>query len=180
MLIRILNKIEESVLALLLVAITLLVFADVVMRFGFNTGFIWSQELTLLMSAWFVLFGISYGLKVGAHIGIDSFVKLFSDRVQRGFGIIAVVLSLLYCGLFGYGAWVYLTKVKRIGIDLEDLPIPTWIAHSALVLGLGLFAIRLFILLWHIVRGTATGFKRKDEAQESMHFARELAQEDKH
>ena len=164
----------------MLVAVTLLVFADVVLRFVFNTGLLWSQELTLLMSAWFVLFGVSYGLKVGAHIGVDSFVRMFPETGQRVFAAIAVVLSLFYCGLFGYGAWIYLAKIKRIGLDLEDLPIPTWIAHSILLLGLVLFALRLLLLLWSIVRGNATGFHRKSEAEESMHLADELAQEERH
>ena len=61
---RLLNRTEEAVICLLLVLTTLLVFVDVVMRFGFNTGFMWTQELTLHMSAWFVLFGASYGIKV--------------------------------------------------------------------------------------------------------------------
>ena len=63
---RVLHRLEENIIVFLLVAMTLLVFTDVVMRFGFGTGLIWSQELTLYLSAWFVMFGISYGLKVGA------------------------------------------------------------------------------------------------------------------
>jgi C4-dicarboxylate transporter DctQ subunit len=37
----------------------------------FSTGFGWALELTTYLFAWLVLFGISYGIKVGAHIGID-------------------------------------------------------------------------------------------------------------
>jgi C4-dicarboxylate transporter DctQ subunit len=180
MLLRILNRTEEAVIALLLVAITLLVFADVVLRFVFDTGLLWSQELTLLMSAWFVLFGISYGLKVGAHIGVDSFVRLFPEYGQRIVSAAAVLLSLVYCGLFGYGAWIYLAKVKRIGLNLEDLPIPTWIAHSMLLFGLLLFSLRLLALLWEIARGRATGFPRKSEAEQSMYLADEVAQAERH
>ena len=54
MFMRIMNRAEEAVICILLVLTTLIVFIDVVMRFGFNTGFMWSQELTLHMSAWFV------------------------------------------------------------------------------------------------------------------------------
>lgn len=70
------TRIEEGILSLLLVAMTLLVFAEVVARFGFNAGIHWAQEATLLMAGWFVLFGASYGVKVGAHIGVDVFVKM--------------------------------------------------------------------------------------------------------
>jgi C4-dicarboxylate transporter DctQ subunit len=177
MLLRVLNKAEESIIALLLVAMTLLVFIEVVMRFGFGSGFLWAQELTLHISAWFVLFGVSYGLKVGAHIGVDAFIKTLPEMGQRFFSVIAVLLSLGYCGLFLYGSWVYLSKMKRIGIELDDLPVQTWIAHSILVIGLTLLSIRLLQLLWHIIKGDVTGFAHKSEAEESMHLAEELASE---
>ena len=66
MLSRLINSAEEVIIALLLVTMTLLVVFEVVLRFGFGTGVLWMEELTLHMSAWFVLFGASYGVKVGA------------------------------------------------------------------------------------------------------------------
>jgi C4-dicarboxylate transporter DctQ subunit len=175
---RLVDQAEEAIISLLLVAMTLLVFADVVLRFGFNTGLIWSEELTLHLSAWFVLFGASYGLKVGAHIGVDALVRLFSPLGQRVLTGIGVVLSLAYCGLFIYGAWIYLAKMKKIGIELEDLPIQAWIAHSILLIGFVLLAMRLFELLWAVATGKATGFGHKDEAQESMQLAEQLKREE--
>ncbi|WP_372836430.1 TRAP transporter small permease, partial [Pontibacterium sp.] len=64
---KVIDHFEESFLSLLMVSMTLLVFAEVVLRFGFNTGIHWAQEVTLLIAAWFVLYGASYGVKVGAH-----------------------------------------------------------------------------------------------------------------
>jgi C4-dicarboxylate transporter DctQ subunit len=177
MLLRVLNKAEESIIALLLVAMTLLVFVEVVMRFGFGNGLLWAQELTLHISAWFVLFGVSYGLKVGAHIGVDAFIKTLPEMGQRLFSVIAVLLSLGYCGLFLYGSWIYLSKMKRIGIELDDPPVQTWVAHSILVIGLTFLSLRLLQLLWHIIKGDMTGFAHKSEAEESMHLAEELASE---
>jgi C4-dicarboxylate transporter DctQ subunit len=172
-----LNRAEEAIIALLLVAMTLLVFIEVVMRFGFSSGLLWAQELTLHISAWFVLFGVSYGLKVGAHIGVDAFIKTLPVLGQRVLSVIAVLLSLGYCALFLYGSWIYLGKMKRIGIELEDLPIQTWVAHSILMIGFTFFSIRLLELLWRIIKGDVTGFSHKSEAEESMHLAEELASE---
>jgi C4-dicarboxylate transporter DctQ subunit len=174
---RLINKLEEAIISLLLVAMTLLVFWEVILRFGFGTGVSWGQEATLLISAWFVLFGASYGLKVGAHIGVDAFVRLFGPLGRRLLSSIAVVLALVYCGLFLYGSWIYLAKMHMIGIDLEDIEIQTWIAHSILLIGLVFLTIRLLELLWRVIRGTATGFHQVDEAEESMQLAQELRAE---
>jgi len=202
MLLRFLLKAEENIIALLLVSMTLLVFTDVVMRFGFGAGLIWSQELTLYLSAWFVLFGISYGLKVGAHIGVDAVVKLLPSHIQRIASSLAVILCLGYCGLFFYGAWIYLQKMYQLGIGMEDLSVPLWFAHlwseetleawkidpedpliplwisqSILLIGLSLFSIRLLELLWSVVTGKSSGFRHTNEAEESMHLAKELSAE---
>lgn len=174
---RIINQLEEAIISLLLIATTLIVFMDVVMRFGFNSGFLWSQELTLHLSAWFVLFGASYGIKAGSHIGMDAFVKLFPEAGQRILTSIASVIALAYCGLVMYGSWIYLSKMKKIGIDLEDLPIPTWIAHSILMIGFIFPSIRILEVLWAVITGKATGFKHADEAKESMEIVEELSKE---
>ncbi len=176
MFIRIINGIEETIISLLLAAMTLLVFMDVVLRFGFGRGLMWSQELTLHMSAWLVLFGVSYGIKVGSHIGVDVLVKVLPPVPRRIVGGIAVVACLCYCGLFIQGAWIYLSKLRMIGIELEDMAIQKWIAHSILLIGMVMIAIRLLLLLWAIIQGKAEGFSQVDEAQESMHLIDEVKQ----
>lgn len=171
---KLINRAEEGILCLLLAGMTLLVFTEVIMRFGFNTGIMWAEEVTLYIAAWFVLFGASYGVKVGAHIGVDAFVKLLPGKPRRFVGVVAVLLCCVYCGLFLYGGWVYLAKMKMIGIEMEDLPIPKWQAMSILFIGFILLSIRLLQLLWNIITGKQDGFHIVDEAQESMHLAREL------
>lgn len=170
---RIINGIEEAIIAILLASMTLLVFGEVVLRFGFGTGLMWAQELTLHLSAWMVLFGVSYGIKVGSHIGVDALVKILPPLARRIVGGIAVAACLFYTGLFIKGSWVYLAKMHKIGIELDDMPIPKWIAHSILLIGMVLIAIRLLMLLWGVFTGKNDGFTLTDEAKESMHLAEE-------
>ena len=167
------QNLEEGIISLLLASMTLLVFVEVLMRFAFATGILWAQELTLHLSAWMVLFGASYGVKVGSHIGVDALVKILPAKAQRFVSLIAVLLCLVYCGLFIKGAWVYLEKMHMIGIELEDMPIQKWVAHSILLLGMVLLAFRLLDLFMKILKGKAQGFKLMDEAKDSMYLAQE-------
>ncbi len=171
---HILNRAEEVVISLLLLATTLLVFADVVMRFGFGTGLMWTQELTLHLSGWFVLFGASYGIKMGSHIGMDAFVMLFPSGGRRLLSGIACTLSLIYAGLILYGSFIYLKKMKTIGIYLEDIDIQAWKAHSILIIGFVMITIRLLVLLKDLITGEVEGFKHADEAKDSMKIVSEL------
>ncbi|MBN2705258.1 MAG: TRAP transporter small permease [Deltaproteobacteria bacterium] len=172
---RMVDGLEEAIISLLLASMTLLVFVEVVLRFGFGTGMMWAQELTLHLSAWMVLFGVSYGVKAGSHIGVDALVKVLPARARRLVSALAIICCLIYCGLFIKGAWVYLSKMHLIGIELEDMAIPKWIAHSILLLGMVMLAWRLLQLLWAVFKGQAEGFKLADEAKESLHLARETA-----
>lgn len=168
MIARVFSKLEESIIALLLVAMTLLVFLEVVMRFGFGQGLLWLEELTLHVAAWFVLFGVSYGIKVGAHIQVDVLVNALGPGAKRVVGAFAVSACLLYCALFAYGSWIYLAKIRKFGIEMEDFEFPKWIAHSVLIIGFALIALRLLQLLWRIIKGDATGFEVVDEAKEAL------------
>lgn len=172
------NKAEETFISLLLVGMTLLVFLDVIMRFVFNTGISWSQEVTLYTMAWFVLFGASYGVKVGAHIGVDSFVKLFPEKIRRLLGLISVSICLAYCMLFMYGAWKYLAKLKQISLEMEDLEIQRWLSESIILLGFLLLMFRFLQLFVKIIKGEAEGFSHIDEAAESIELAEQIKREE--
>jgi C4-dicarboxylate transporter DctQ subunit len=177
---RWINGIEEAVICLLLVLMTLVVFVEVVLRFGFNTGMVWADEFVLHTSAWMVLLGASYGVKVGSHIGVDVFVKLLPPAGQRIVTLLALAACLVYCGLFLYGSWYYLAKVYRIGITLDDIAIPKYIAHSVLLIGFVLLAIRFLLLMIQVLRGEKEGFGLADEAKEALDlFEGEAAQKEK-
>jgi C4-dicarboxylate transporter DctQ subunit len=180
MLSRIINKLEEGIISLLLAAMTILVFVEVVLRFGFNTGVLWAEELTLLLSAWMVLFGASYGIKVGSHIGVDALVKNLPNKVARIVGAISVIAALIYCGIYLKGSFVYLDKMMQIQLEMEDLPMQRWHAHSILVIGFCLIAIRLLTLLWRIIKGEAQGFHQVSEADKSLTLADEIAEAREH
>jgi C4-dicarboxylate transporter DctQ subunit len=175
---RWIQSFEEGFISLLLVATTLLVFAEVIARFVFNTGITWVQEATLHLSAWMVLFGASYGVKVGSHIGVDAFVRLLPRATRRIVSLIAVAGCLVYCGLFAYGSWIYLKKLYSIGIRLEDIPVAKWLAHSILLIGLIMLGIRFVQLAYQIITDQADGFVFADEAKDAMHLTQDTDPQD--
>jgi C4-dicarboxylate transporter DctQ subunit len=177
MFIRLLHKAEEIILSSFLVMMTLLVFLDVILRFIFNSGIAWLQEVTLYMMAWFVLFGASYGVKVGAHIGVDSFVKLFPKPVRQFIGILSVLICIIYSAIFMVAGWNYLSKLHKIQIQMEDLEIERWLSESIILIGFVLLMLRFIQLLIKIIKGEAEGFSHIDEADESLELAKQISLE---
>lgn len=170
-----LDRLEEGVVTLMLAAMTLLTFVQVVLRYAFNTGFGWALELTGVFFAVMIFIGISYGVRVGAHIGVDALVRLLPSGARRATSIVAVLLCLLYAGLVIAGSWVYVSKMKMIGVELEDLPVPIWVARSILPIGFALLSFRLLQVLWGLVSGKSDSLHLADEAAEAMKLKAEEA-----
>ncbi|MEX2520860.1 MAG: TRAP transporter small permease [Paracoccaceae bacterium] len=104
---HVVNTIEETVIAVLLGLMTLVTFINVVMRYGFNASLIWGLEVTLILFAWLVLFGMSYAVKVTAHLGVDALVNALPSRAKRLTTILAALCCLAYAALLMKGAWDY-------------------------------------------------------------------------
>jgi C4-dicarboxylate transporter DctQ subunit len=164
---RAVNAFEEGFIALLFAGMTLVTFSQVVARYVFNTGVVWALELTVYLFAWLVLFGMSYGVKVHAHLGVDAFAKLFSSRAQRVLGLLAVAAGLVYGAILLTGSWQYVSKLFKIGIESEDLPIPQWVPMAILPIGVALLMFRLAQVGWRIWRGQQVSLLG-DEAQHTV------------
>lgn len=166
---QIMNRLEEGVIAFLLAAMTILTFVQVVLRYVFNAGLVWALEATTYMFAWLVLFGMSYGIKAGSHIGVDVLVKLLPGAGQRAVGILAGFLCMAYAAIVLYGGYVYVDKMYLLGVEAEDLPIQRWVLILILPIGFALLLLRLAQATWRILSGRQAGFRLADEAREALH-----------
>lgn len=147
------ERLEEGLIALLLAAMTLITFGQVVARYIFNYSFVWALELTTWLFAGLIFLGISYGVRVGAHIGVDAVVKLLPKKPAQFITILATVLCLVYAVIVFIGGWIYTSKMYTIGILAQDLPIPQWIPRLVLPIGFALLIFRFTQVLIGLIRG---------------------------
>ena len=104
---RAVHEIEEVAIAIILGLMTALTFINVVLRYVFNHSIIWGLEATLVLFAWLVIFGISYAVKVTAHLGVDAVISALPHRGQRVLALISAVACLLYAVMMLKGAYDY-------------------------------------------------------------------------
>lgn len=170
---KLLKRLDEWLIAILLAAMTLLTFTQVVMRYVFNSGFTWAQELTTILFAFMIFIGISYGVRVGAHIGVDALIKLFTPKVRRIVSLVAVLLCLVYAGMVIYGSFIYVMKMKKIGIELEDLPVQMWLVRAILPIGFTLLALRFLPVLVNLISGKSDHLRLANEVEEALKLKQE-------
>ncbi len=101
------DRIEETIIALLLGLMTVITFANVIARYVFNSNILWALELTVFMFAWLVLLGASYAVKTHSHLGVDAIINMVSPPMRRVLALISVTCCLIFSLLLLKGAYDY-------------------------------------------------------------------------
>jgi len=193
------TRFEEGVLAFLLAAMTIVSFTQVVARYGFNSGWTGALEFTRILFAWLILFGMSYGVKIGSHLGVDAVIRLLPKQLFRAAAVFGALCGVVYALTLLWSEWLhifglntrggaidYWSKMYKIGIGLDDLRYPEviienfgtqervqrWIAYLILPIGLALFLFRCIQAAWQIITG-------EREMMIAAHEAEDLVAENK-
>ena len=146
---RFVHEFEETAIAVILGAMTIITFINVVLRYVFNSGLTWGLDLTLYLFAWLVLLGVSYAVKVTAHLGVDAITGLLAPKPRQIVALIAAAFCLIYALLLMKGAWDYwanfanlpqttgrwfptgFEEMKRTSyrgyLEVNEVPIPDWL-----------------------------------------------------
>jgi C4-dicarboxylate transporter DctQ subunit len=148
------DRLEEGAIAFLLAVMSLITFGQVIARYVFDYSFVWALELVTFLFAWLIFLGMSYGVRVGSHIGVDALVKSLGARAARVVSAVATLCCIVYSLICLWGSWRYVATMHMIGTLAQDLPIPVWIPQIVLPLGFALLALRFAEVLYRIVRGT--------------------------
>jgi len=102
---RVVNEIEETLIALILGLMTLVTFANVIARYVFNSNILWALETTVFLFAWLVLIGASYCVKTRVHLGVDAVINLLPTGPRRVLALLTVAACLAFSVLLLIGAW---------------------------------------------------------------------------
>jgi C4-dicarboxylate transporter DctQ subunit len=193
---RTVDAIEEATIALLLAAMTIITFANVVARYIFNANILWALETTVYLFAWLVLLGVSYGVRKQIHIGVDVLIDNVPPTVRRILTVLAVLCCLAFSLLILKGSWDYWYPfaTKRAFLVTEDVPMPdflqflsTWlnqgeryeklprlIPYFALPLGMALLTLRYLVLTWEVITGKQDTIIANHEVEEIKDFKEQV------
>jgi len=80
----------------LALGLALVMGANVLLRYGFSVGFIWSQELEWHIMVPICLFGMSYAMLHGEHVRVDVLFASFTPRNKHLVDVITAILCMLF------------------------------------------------------------------------------------
>jgi TRAP-type C4-dicarboxylate transport system permease small subunit len=114
-------RLLELVLVLLLAAMVLMVFGNVVLRYGFNSGITVSEELSRWAFVWMTFLGAVIAVRENGHLGTDMLVARLGPLGKKVCLGLAETL-MLYCVWLIFEGSLAQT---RINLDVEA-PVSGW------------------------------------------------------
>jgi TRAP-type C4-dicarboxylate transport system permease small subunit len=178
---RILDRLEEWIISILIAGATAITFVAVVHRYGFSNSVVlanwakahglaglseaadgvylwlaginlsWAQELATYMFVWMAKFGAALGVRTGIHVGVDVFIKRLPPAAAKPVIMFALACGALFTGIVGTLGAVY---VYRLDPD-EVSPVlewPSWIIYLCIPAGSYLMCFRFLQVAWRYLR----------------------------
>jgi C4-dicarboxylate transporter, DctQ subunit len=162
MLLRILDRLEEILIATLMGLATFIIFLAVMHRYLIGIPFFypilfpihmsWAQELCIYMFVWVAKFGAAYGVRTGIHVGVDVVVNQLRSPWRN-----MVVLFGLFCGAFftaviGTMGAIFVYGLMHTDQVSPDLEIPSWFVYLCIPLGSYLMCFRFLQVAYAYIR----------------------------
>ncbi|MEQ8666670.1 MAG: TRAP transporter small permease [Rhodospirillales bacterium] len=169
----IIDRIEVNGIAIMLGLMTVVTFANVIARYIFNSNILWALETTVFLFAWLVLLGMSHGVKISAHIGVDLILNMVGQSTRKTLVVISVICCLIFSVLLTIGSFEYWWPfaTDRAWYEVNDIPMvffpdlmadwlnegeayekmPRFIPYAALPIGLVLLTLRFAQALWEVI-----------------------------
>jgi TRAP-type C4-dicarboxylate transport system permease small subunit len=138
-------------MVLFLALMVVMVFGNVVMRYGFNSGITLSEELSRWLFVWMTFLGGVVALNDRSHLGTDSLISRLPVAGRKLCLAASLALMLFICWLICRGAW----EQVKINWDSTSAVMETSMGYfyaSGLVFAL-LAAPILLLQLWRLLSG---------------------------
>jgi TRAP-type C4-dicarboxylate transport system permease small subunit len=144
---------EESLIVLLMAAMTVLIIVQIFMRYVVQESLTWSEELARYLFVWATYLGVAYGVKKNAHICVEAVTAYLPARIKEITYIVAQVIFLLFAALVVKEGFVLSMKIFKFGQSSAALGMPMGVIYLAPTVGFALVFIRL-------IQNIVAGFKR--------------------
>jgi C4-dicarboxylate transporter DctQ subunit len=151
---KLLDRLEEWLISLLMGGATLVIFIAVAHRYasGVNIPVLqdwllsldtsWAQELCIYLFVWMAKFGAAYGVRTGIHVGVDVIINRLQPAAYKGFVVFGLLAGALFTGVIGTLGAQFVWALAQTDQVSPDLELPRWIAFLCVPLGSYLMCFR--------------------------------------
>ena len=165
---KVLDRLEEILIASLIGGATLLIFVAVTHRYAldlsakwhfdaiydtlFKINLAWAQELCIYMFVWMAKFGAAYGVRTGIHVGVDVLINTLPGPWRRKSILFGLLAGAFFTGVVATLGADFVWNMAHTDQTSPDLESPTWIPYACVPLGSYLLCFRFLQVAWTFFR----------------------------
>src|SRR6059058_105160 len=165
---KVLDRLEEWLIAALIAGATLLIFVAVLHRYSldlsakwhwdavydwlFKVNLSWAQELCIYMFVWMAKFGAAYGVRTGIHVGVDVMINRLPGDTRKWYVLFGLLAGALFTGIVGTLGAGFVWDIGHTDSTSPDLEVPKWIVYLCIPLGSYLMCFRFLQVAWSFWR----------------------------
>jgi C4-dicarboxylate transporter DctQ subunit len=158
MFLKILDRLEETLIASLMAVATLVIFVAVVQRFAagvpavqdyaIKLNLTWAQELCIFLFVWMAKFGAAYGVRQGIHVGVDVLVRKLTGAPRKWLIVFSLFAGMVFTATVGSLGANFVWHMAHTDQTSVDLEVPMWIVYLCVPLGSYLMCFRFMQVAW--------------------------------
>jgi TRAP-type C4-dicarboxylate transport system permease small subunit len=138
-----LNWVEDGFLCVLLLALVMLAFAQILLRNLFGIGLIWADPLLRQIVLWVAMIGAGIATRQYRHIHVNIIIRFLPSRVKAGVQALTDLFAAVICGLLVYSTWSLVMDEYQYHVEGNLVGgIPMWVAQAILPFAFTLISLR--------------------------------------
>ncbi len=147
-----LRDLDLYVGAVFFTVLVLIIIVNVTLRYVFNTGMSWAEELILILFSWATYLGIVVSYRYDRHIKVDFIFKILPKPVQKFLDIMTEIgITVLTC----YLTYLAVTLCFNAGTKKTlVMQLPINILNICLVVAFGLICLAGVVRIVEKLKGT--------------------------
>jgi len=141
----------EGLIAAMLAVMVVLVFGNVLLRYGFNSGITVSEEVSRWLFVWMTFLGGIVAVHEHGHLGTDMLVSRLPVWGKKACLVVVHLLMLFACWLLLTGSWAQAVINREVAAPTTGASVAIFYA-SGVVFGVSAIGMLLHGL-WRILSG---------------------------
>lgn len=120
------TRFEEIIGSLMLGVMTIVAFANVIVRYCTVYSFAWTEELTINFFVWIVLLGASREFREGGHLSMSLLYSALPSVPRFACYMLGVVCTCIFFGVLAWLGGLEILDEMSLDATSESLGIPVW------------------------------------------------------
>jgi len=166
-LIKPLEWIENSIAVLSMATVSLLVFGQVVSRYGFNYTPVWSEELSRFLVVWSIFIGVAIGVRNNQHIGVDALIRFLPHKLLLASEVLLNLIGVVVIGILVFNSFEFIQHTREFEQLSPAMRIPMYIPYIAMPVGLSLSIV-------HFIHNIVKLFTNPKQAETALHASEHI------